>query len=278
VIRRSFLPLLAAPLVPGQEPPEPVDFVCPMDPEVHSKTPGRCPRCGMLLQAGLPDSLEYRLAMRVSPRVPVTTGTTVLDFSLLHPKTGRRVEAFREIHERLFHLFVISEDLSYFAHEHPEQKGGGRFEFRTVFPKPGFYRLLADCYPSGGTPQLLTASLYVGGTPQPFATAESAPRNLRAIVRTEPRMPIAGFKTMVFFRLDPFEGVKPWLGAWGHLLCASADLIDLVHLHPAWEPYENEIQFNLIFPRPGKHRLWAQFERLGVVNTIVTDVTAAALG
>ena len=41
----------------GQE--VPVDFICPMDPDVRSKGPGKCPRCGMRLEAGLPEPIEY---------------------------------------------------------------------------------------------------------------------------------------------------------------------------------------------------------------------------
>jgi hypothetical protein len=82
---------------------------------------------------------------------------------------------------------------------------------------------------------------------------------------------------MLFFDLAPMEGVQPWLGAWGHLLSASADLLDLVHVHPAWDPYQNQIQFNVIFPRPGQYTLWAQFQRNGQVNTARFDLTASPL-
>jgi hypothetical protein len=73
-------------------------------------------------------------------------------------------------------------------------------------------------------------------------------------------------------------GVTPWLGAWGHLLSASGDLLDLVHAHPAWEPYEKHVQFNLLFPRPGEYTLWAQLQRHGVVNTARFRVMVKALG
>lgn len=266
--RRSFFPLLASQIVP--------DFTCPMDPDVHAKLPGRCPRCGMNLIPGLPDPLEYRLHVDVLPAAPRTVSTTSLRLSVFHPKTGRRVEKFEEIHERLMHLFLISEDSAYFAHEHPEPEPGGFFRFHTQLPIPGFYRLLADFYPANGTPQLLTAPLHVRGERQPFSPP--ATPNLTVRLRTEPAKPIAGLRTMLFFDLNPYDGVTPWLGAWGHLLSASSDLLDLVHIHPAWEPYQNHVQFNVIFPRPGSYTLWGQFQRHGVVNTARFQVTATALG
>ena len=70
-------------------------------------------------------------------------------------------------------------------------------------------------------------------------------------MRTDPEQPLAGTKTMMFFQFSPWEGLEPYLGAWGHMLCASSDLIDLIHTHPAWEDKSDTIQFNVIFPRPG---------------------------
>ena len=61
------------------------------------------------------------------------------------------------------------------------------------------------------------------------------------------------------------------------MLAASADLIDLLHSHPAWEEIRSDVQFNLIFPRPGMYRVWVQFQRLGVVNTVAFNVPVSAV-
>ena len=42
-----------------------------------------------------------------------------LEFRVLHPDTDRVVTQFEIIHEKLFHLFLVSQDLEYFSHEHP---------------------------------------------------------------------------------------------------------------------------------------------------------------
>ena len=81
----------------------------------------------------------------------------------------------------------------------------------------------------------------------------------------------------MFFKLKPNDGIEPYLGAMGHMLAASSDLIDLMHTHPLYvtDPDEGaykQIQFNLIFPRAGVYRVWTQFQRKGVVNTVVFDV------
>lgn len=255
-----------------------VEFLCPMDPEVRSKGPGKCPRCGMKLEAGLPDPVEYRMDMTTLPAAPTAGSTTMLSFLVRDPKTGKPVVAFNEIHERLFHLFVVSEDLRYFVHEHPERQPDGSFRLPLRLPQGGLYRVLGDFYPQGGTPQLIAKSLIVAGSGGPPPTLPAG--NMEIRLRPEPAQPLAGQKTMLFFDIDPAAGLEPWLGAWGHLLVASADLLDMVHVHPQWE-YQPEVaptvQFNVIFPRPGRYRLWVQMQRQGIVNTKAFDVTVRAL-
>ena len=74
--------------------------------------------------------------------------------------------------------------------------------------------------------------------------------NLGVSLVTEPARPLAGMKTMLFFRLEPADGLEPYLGAWGHMLAASEDLVDMIHDHPFLAEGGPQIQFNLIFPRP----------------------------
>ena len=51
-------------------------------------------------------------------------------------------------------------------------------------------------------------------------------------------------------------------GAWGHMLAASDDLIDLIHTHPflANGPL---IQFNVEFPRARTYRVWVHLNAKG---------------
>ena len=282
--RQAALFLTGASLFPQKpEPAEaPVDFICPMDPDVRAKGPGKCPRCGMKLEAGIADYVEYPVRVVPAPKVIIPGAATTLRIEVLHPKTGVRVRDFLEVHEKLFHLFVISEDLQSFAHEHPIPSADGTFSLTYNFPKSGGYRLLADFFPKGGTPQLVTRSLYAKGKfeqTKPIV-ADMAPQqgvNMQVELVTEPAQPLAGKKTLLFFRLKPHEGLEPFLGAWGHLLAASPDLIDLIHGHPAFAEPGPQIQFNVIFPRPGVHRVWVQFQRQGELNTLAFSVPVTAL-
>jgi hypothetical protein len=277
--RRTSLTTLVGGLCLGQD--KPVSFVCPMDPDVRSNRQDRCPKCGMKLVAGLPDPDEYPVELKLSPRSPTPGGSVKMTFRVTDPKTGKPVNRFEIIHERLFHLFLISQDLEFFVHEHPESMPDGSFTFKASLPKPGEYRVLCDFYPTGGTPQMTAKTIVLpgkAGIPRLSEDRETkSARNLTVTLRSEPAHPLAGTKTMLFFELHPADGLEQYLGAWGHLLAASSDLIDLIHSHPAWETGGPNVQFNLIFPRPGMHRLWGQFQRNGIVNTVAFNLLVAGL-
>ena len=56
------------------------------------------------------------------------------------------------------------------------------------------------------------------------------------------------------------------------MLVASDDLIDMIHTHPFLADGSAEMQFQLIFPRARVYRMWVQFQRQGVVNTVHFDI------
>jgi hypothetical protein len=267
--------------IPGAPPP-PLDYVCPMDPEVRSATPGKCPRCGMTLRLGVPDPVEYPLDLTLAPRAPQPGEPVGLTFTIKDPKSRTPVTKFETVHEKLFHMFIVSQDLEYFRHDHPVLEGAGTFHYNARLPKRGMYRVMADFYPSGGTPQLIERTIFVPGGRLQTAklTADLAPRhteNMDVELVTEPAQPLAGFKTLMFFRVKPAEGLEQYIGAWGHMLVASDDLIDMIHTHPFLADGGPQIQFNVIFPRARTYRVWVQFQRKGVVNTAVFTVPVEEL-
>jgi hypothetical protein len=257
-------------------------FVCPMDKDVRSHNPGTCPRCGMTLKSGLPDQAEYALQIETLPKRLEAAKPVELRFTVLDPWKHNPVTAFQVVHERLFHLFLISSDLTFFAHQHPQRGDAGLFTYTATFPKAGMYRLLADFYPDGGTPQMLPATLLVpgGAMAKPQLRPNPAPQpgsNIQAVLRTVPERPVAGETTQLHFELKPGDAIEKYLGAWGHLLAGSDDLIDMIHTHPFIADGGPSIQFNIVFPRPRAYRLWAQFQRAGVVNTVQFDVAVGTL-
>src|SRR4249919_3480286 len=93
-------------------------YVCPMDRDIRSNGPGKCPRCGMELVAGIPDPTAYHMDLTVAPRPAKPREQVRLTFEVFDPWKDRRVERFTLVHEKLFHAFIVSRDLEFFVHDH----------------------------------------------------------------------------------------------------------------------------------------------------------------
>jgi hypothetical protein len=255
-------------------------YFCPMDKDIRSNSPGKCSRCGMKLVAGVPDPVEFHMDLTVAPKTPKPGDSVHLRFDIHDPWKNNPVKKFNVIHEKLFHAFVVSEDLQFFAHEHPVWVNDA-FQYDIALPKSGMYRVLGDFYPEGATPQLLTKTIFVAGpppTPVPL-TRDYAPKNgpnLKVEMATQPAQPVAGVNTQMRFTIGPVEGLERYLGAWGHMLAVSDDVIDMIHTHPLLADGSEQIQFDLTFARPRMYRVWVQFQRMGVVNTVHFDVPVTA--
>jgi hypothetical protein len=101
-----------------------VAFVCPMDRDVRSNDPGKCPRCGMQLVAGVPEPTEYHLDLTVHPEPARPKEPVRLAFQVSDPWKDNPVTKFSVVHEKLFHAFIVSRDLQFFVHDHPTYENG----------------------------------------------------------------------------------------------------------------------------------------------------------
>ena len=287
----SDTPFLAEPIARAEpqlphsapDPSADVVYMCPMDPEIRSHNPGTCRRCGMTLVSGIPDPVEFHLDVGVIPPAPSPGKAAVLQFSVHDPWKERPVGTFNAVHERLFHAFVVSEDLQFFEHAHPTFVADGLFQLPIRFPKPGMYRVLGDFYPVGATPQLTTQTVFVpgpsSGDPVSLARDYSAKtaQNMTVSLDSIPAQAVVGNRTQLRFTIDDAGGLQQYLGAWGHMLAVSEDLIDMMHEHPARTDGGAQVEFEVVFPREQTYRIWVQFQKRNVVNTVRFDVPVRRL-
>ena len=288
VLLALFSVVAGAAVVAGAR-PQSASYVCPMHPQVRSERAGKCRTCGMtLVDAATVVGGRHALDVAWSPRVPRAGEPAQLRLLVQRPGTNETVRAFEEVHERPFHLFVVSWDLEHYAHVHPVLQDSGAMEVTTTLPRAGAYQVYADFLPAGGFPQLVQTSVFTDGV-SPAAAAlartraqhitqevrEGTDHGLR--VRIEPATLVAGRVEVVAATFEdaatgtPVTDLEPYLGAWGHALIVSADLADAVHSHPVTpltSPGGPRIFFSQRFPRPGFYRMWIQVQRRGEVATI----------
>jgi mono/diheme cytochrome c family protein len=267
-------------------------YWCPMHADVRSSTPGSCARCGMrLVPVNARVEGHYWLDAALVPRALRAGEPGTLRLVVREPWTRTVVREFDTVHERPFHLFVVSDDLQEFSHVHPVAQTDGSLELPLTLPRAGAYVLFADFLPVGGTPQMIGKTIIVGGgagEPRPGRLAPDATdktdAGLRVRMRLESGELIAGVPSYLSFALEdtatgqPVTDLEPYLGAWGHAFIVSADLADGVHSHPTTaltNPGASTIFFNQRFPRAGMYRLWVQFMRNGRLATVSFTVEVA---
>lgn len=137
---------------------------CSMHLNYRASKAGKCPRCGMVLISSEPGiAEEFDLEMEASPVRPQPGQPLKLQFAVFNPRTGAKVKQFGLMHDKLFHLFLVSQDLSDFQHVPPRQLPDGGFVIDTVFRRPGLYKVYADFYPLDGAPQVLQTNIVTAG-------------------------------------------------------------------------------------------------------------------
>src|SRR5215471_18501724 len=151
-------------LIQVPQPEEDTAWVCPMHSDYTQEVAGKCPRCGMDLVRAAPfDVRDYRLDFQTIPAVVKPGQNTKLVFRIFHPGSGEAIKKFEVVHERQYNLFVISQDMEYFQHIHPEEQPDGTWPIDVTLPEAGYYKVLSDFMPGGGSSQFIARPLITAG-------------------------------------------------------------------------------------------------------------------
>jgi YHS domain-containing protein/plastocyanin len=243
------------------------------------------------------DLHEYRVDFETSS--PAVAGQPVaMTFAIRYAEDGKLVQEFERIHEKWLHLLMVSEDLSWFEHQHPVRGEDGLFRLTWTFPRPGRYRLYADFTPSDGDNQVKPLPLAVDGGPARAVPLKPDGKRARQVrdyridlqVRHEPlRMEKAAVLTYTIRdrRGRPVRNMQPFIGAMGHLVAISQDGKEVVHTHavdgtvappmeagaihvtPAMATEKGPaFSFKLTLPTGGLYKTWAQFMHNNRVLTV----------
>ena len=262
------------PLAGATRPTEPLTFEFPLTVWDSSSSP-----------TPVPSRIRpFALELTTDPRMVVARRDVTLDLAVR--MTGsfeqREVVDFDVQHERLMHLFIVRDDLAFFAHEHPELVAPGTFRLKYRFPAPGRYRVYADVAPKDAGAQVLSGEVMVSGVVERDADPTPAPRSAVTLALPEGGVP-AGRTVAVFARVTdpdgkPARDLEPWLGAMGHLLLVSREGASFAHAHPddrvPGVGRDGEIPFLVRLPVPGAYKGWLQIQRSGRVDTVEVEIEA----
>jgi len=255
----------------------PATYFCPMHCE-GAKTydkPGKCPVCSMNLKKQTSD--KFTMDVKTDGGKIVVGKPVTMVFTIKDP-TGLHVKKVEEVHEKLLHLLMVSKDLAWYAHEHPELQPDGTFTFTYTFPEAGDFILYNDFTPPNVGQQVVQVPITVEGpAPAKRALAVDA-NNPKTVDGYTVSLDTGGpIKTNAPTHLTytvtkdgkPVTDLQTYLGAMGHLVIISGDLKEFVHSHPhdvaAGGP---KVEFEAHFKTPGIYKGWAQFQHNDKVITI----------
>jgi hypothetical protein len=269
-------------------------YGCPMHPEVTGKAGDTCAKCGgmkLVLIDNKTSANEYFMEFKAVPAVEAGK-SAMLSFTPKIKNNENEMVPLDIQHDKKLHLIVVSKDLTYFDHIHPEYQASGsyditvlpkdknftkgRFANETKFAQGGEYILFADYLPTGSTHQLERIVLNVAGTPyQPKKFTE--PKIVSKVDGYEVSLVPEGGKFLnkgtvhisAIVKKDgkeiPADQLENYLAAKAHVVMISEDTQDYLHVHP--EVVDGRLDLHTTFGKPGIFRGWLQFQTEGKVHT-----------
>ena len=282
-----------------------VGYLCPMHPDHTSEEAGECPICGMDLVLGRPwDMRDYRLEFWTEPSLPKAGEPLTLNFAVFAPDSEEPVRDYELVHDMPYHLFVISQDMEFFQHIHPEQADDLTWSIDVELPKPGAYAVLSDFLPSGGSAQFMVRPLVTAGYDGDLldqaaqlvldTTPTQTLDHLSVSVSYDPPVIRAGSYGHLVFHLtdsetgEPVTDLQQYLAAFGHMLIMDEEMIDYVHAHPielaspglSRDQLQGgpEVIFEGLMPKPGRYRAWTQFLYKDKLHTFVNTFEVYEVG
>jgi hypothetical protein len=244
------------------------------------------------------DNMEYLVKLSTDPGNLQAGQPFRLTLDILKTDGETPVAEFDEVHTKLLHLILISQDLTQFLHVHPDYQGDGRFVLEDLtLPVSSNYIVFADFTPSGEHQQVVRLTL-------PTQDAQDSMPALSLTEREFVAGPLkftldvadtlnSGEETHIVFHITDAETgasldtLDEYLGAGGHLVIVDEAGEVYLHTHPAdhesddmsgmnmTPSYGPDLIFDTEFPSTGLFKMWLQVQYQGEIYTapFVINVT-----
>ncbi|WP_345774041.1 hypothetical protein [Paenibacillus sp. H1-7] len=228
--------------------------------------------------APAPKEADVKAAFTFSPDKPQAGKDTLISLQVTD-SANKPVEKFDINHEKTMHLIIVSKDLSYFNHIHPDYKEKGLFTIANPFPAGGDYKLFADFVPSGQSGTTKSQWTTIQGDAAKPAAIQPDGNLTKTVDGKEISLAFdklqAGKEVNLIFNIKdggtkkPITNLQQYLGAVGHVVILSEDAEQYLHVHPTEEKATGpDAKFMTTFPKSGIYKIWGQFQHEGKVFTV----------
>ncbi len=248
----------------------------------------------------------YIVNISTDPKTIEANKPFTLAVSILNADGKTPVAEFDEVHTKLLHFILVSEDLTQFLHVHPDYQGDGVFILKDlVLPVASNYVTFADFTPTGDKQHFVRNTLEVSGavTTHPnlvMSPFEITTGNLKMQLTNTDGFQAGAETALKFHVTDAATGVDvasldEYLGAAGHLVIIDQTTQIYIHTHPAGHDmaemtgmagmgdiatptpamagmdmptqYGPDLEFMADFPSAGLWSMWLQVQYKGDIYT-----------
>jgi len=211
----------------------------------------------------------------------VEEGGKVMLLQVLNP-SGERVRDFSEDMTKLMHLIVVSRDLQFFSHVHPDYEGEGIFRTELDLSYGGDFLLAAEFIPDRKGITVHKQWIRGEGVPPSILDLAVSESYVETVGQAEFELSVyPGFKELrsgemamlVFSYRDADTGgpieLEPYLGTGGHCVILDETAQQYVHVHAVeGMSSSGSVMFHAEFPAAGTYKLWGQFQLKGEVLVV----------
>lgn len=255
-------------------------FACPMHPDVTGKEGDTCPKCGMKLEHAdqAPTAAgTYFMQFVTAPTTVEPNKEVTLSLAPKKKDAANEQVALDVKHEKKIHLIVVSDDLSWFDHIHPEFGSDGAYTVKTKFPAPGKYKAFADYQPTGGSAVVDKIDIDVAGNAPAAKTFSGQKLTGTSDNYSFELIPTGGkLETGTPLHIEGIvkkdgkeinaSSLDNYLGAKAHFVLISLNEKEYLHVHPEVEA--GKFDLHTTIEKPGIYRGWVQFNADGKIHTI----------
>lgn len=245
---------------------------------------------------------HYTVELKSNPSRIESRKPAELTFQVKDPN-GKNFSDLEIIHEKTLHLFLISEDLSQFFHEHPTRQTDGSYKLPFTFPNGGKFKAILDFKPKGAEQSTEGIDVEVAGE-KPKAVELVPETNFEKTIdglkiQMKPSGELAMRKDLMlnFQAFDaetnqPANDLQNYLGEKAHFVIVRKGLTRFVHAHPvsgdkmggmdhsqhdmsnmkmdemSEKDKDSKVAAMVNFPNSGIYKVFAQFKRNEKIITV----------
>jgi len=248
----------------------------------------------------------YVVNLITDPKVVEANKPFTLTVSIFEADGKTSVATFDEVHTKLLHFILVSEDLTQFIHVHPDYQGDGVFVLKDlVLPTIANYVTFADFTPTGDKQHFVRNTLAVSGAAVQKLNLNVSPAEFTVddlkVALTNAEAFKTGSETHLQFHVTDAKtgadvnSLDEYLGAAGHLVIIDQTTETYIHTHPAGHDmdamsgmagmgdmatptavmsgmdmpaqYGPDLDFMAEFPSAGLWSMWLQIQYKGDIYT-----------